>query len=95
MFLENSCMMRGPRSPVIMPRAELTWSPVDGLNCAVLLTLDHCGWLNVLYVSVRNATSTRSLTRKFFVGHYVYRVPGGRLNCPQIAFTRAGSGLWA
>ena len=49
-----SCMIRGPRSPVIMPIAELTWSPVDGSNCAVLLTLDHCGWLNVLYVSTRN-----------------------------------------
>jgi hypothetical protein len=36
-------MRRGPRSPVIMPRTELTWLPVDGSNCAVLLTLDHCG----------------------------------------------------
>jgi hypothetical protein len=50
-------MIQGPRSPVIMPRAELTWSPVDGSNCDVLLTLDHCGWSNVLYLSVRDATT--------------------------------------
>jgi hypothetical protein len=78
-------MMRGPRSPVIIPRAELTWSPVDGSNCAVLLTVDHCGWLNVLYVSVPSATLARSLMSRsggFPARTQRYRLPGSLL--PQL-----------
>jgi len=48
-----TCMIRGSRAAVALPKFALTCSPA-GLNCEVVLMADQLTWLNTLYVSQRN-----------------------------------------